>query len=146
MRERLLKINDPTEHNRKQFKEMRNLVISLQRQSERKYYIEQVEINEHDLRKSWKILKHIIGKEERSQTRKLEFNINNRVTSDSYSIANHFNNYFVNVGKTLAEKKCYTYRSIDIYYIKCSSVKNSSHRRAINFECNSTIKEFSSWT
>ena len=38
------------------------------------------------------------------QTRKLEFNLNNRVTSDSHSIANHFNNYFVNVGKNLAEK------------------------------------------
>ena len=83
---------------------MRNHVISLQRQSERKYYREQLEINEHDLRKSWKILKHIIGKEERSQTRKLEFNINNRVTSDSHLIANHFNNYFVNIGKSLAEK------------------------------------------
>ena len=56
---------------------MRNHVISLQRQSERKYYREQLDINEHDQRKSWKILMHIIGKEERSQTRKLEFNINN---------------------------------------------------------------------
>ena len=38
VRERLLKIkiNDPTEHNKKQFKEMRNHVISLQRRSERK--------------------------------------------------------------------------------------------------------------
>ena len=53
-RERLLKIkiNDPTEHNRKQFNEMRNHIISLQRQSERKYYREEFEINEHDLRKS----------------------------------------------------------------------------------------------
>ena len=35
-RERLLKIkiNNPTEHNRKQFKEMRNHVISLQRITE----------------------------------------------------------------------------------------------------------------
>ena len=61
---------------------MRNHVISLQRQSERTYYREQLEI----------------------RTRKLEFNINNQVTSDSHSIANHFNNYFVNVGKSLAEK------------------------------------------
>ena len=84
---------------------MRNHVISLQRQSERTFYREPLEINEHHLRKSWKILKHIIEKEERSQTRKLEFNINNRVTSDSHSIANHFNNDFVNVGKSLTEKK-----------------------------------------
>ena len=33
-----IKINDPTEHNRKQFKEMRNHVISLHRRSERTYY------------------------------------------------------------------------------------------------------------
>ena len=83
---------------------MRNHVIPLQRQSERKYYRERLEINEHDLKKSWKIIKHIIGKKERSQTRKLEFNINNRVTSDPHSIANHFNKYVVNVGKSLAEK------------------------------------------
>ena len=83
---------------------MRNHVISLQRQSERKFYREQLEINEHDIRKSWKIIKHIIGKEESSRARKLKFNINNRVTSDLHSIANHFNNYFVNVGKCLAEK------------------------------------------
>ena len=95
---------------------MRNHVLSLQQQTERKY-TEQLEINEHDLRKSWKIITHIIGKEESSRTRKLEFNINNRVTSDSHSIANHFNNYFVNVGKSLTEKNCYTYRFIDIYYI-----------------------------
>ena len=82
---------------------MRNHVISLQRQSGHKYYREQLEINKHDLRKSWKILKHIIGKEECSKKHKLEFNINNRVTSDSHSIANHFNNYFVNVGKNVAE-------------------------------------------
>ena len=61
-------------------------------------------MNKHAIRKLWKIIKHIIGKEESSRTRKLEFNINNRVTSDSHSIANHFNNYFVNVGKNIAEK------------------------------------------
>ena len=38
-------------------------------------------------------------KKESSRTRKLVYNINNRVTADSHSIANHFNNYFVNLGK-----------------------------------------------
>ena len=91
-REWLIKINDPTEHNIKQFEEMRNQVSSLQQQLGSKYYREQLEIYEHDLRKSWKIIKHIIGKEESSQTPKIEFNINNRVTSDSHPFANHFNN------------------------------------------------------
>ena len=126
---------------------MRNHDIPLQRQSERKYYREQLEINEHDLRKSWKILKHIIVKEERSQTRILEFNINNRVTSDSHSIANHFNNYFVNVGKTLTEKNVTHIDPLTyITYNAHQFSEFSSHRRAINFECNSPIKEFSSWT
>ena len=56
----------------------------------------------NDLSKSGKILLSIIGKYYNNSTRKLSFNINNTVVTDSEVIANEFNNFFVSIGPTLA--------------------------------------------
>ena len=96
-RERLLivKVNNPTDDTISTFKKTRNKVISLQRKAERNYYKEQLEINEHDLRKSWNVIKDIIGKEGKNkQNKSAKFIIDNKTSTDSYEIANHFNNYF----------------------------------------------------
>ena len=70
-------------------------MISLQRKAERNYYKEQLEINEHDLRKSGNVIIDIIGKEGKNkQNKSAEFIIDNKTSTDSYEIANHFNNYF----------------------------------------------------
>ena len=102
-RERLLivKVNNPTDDTISTLKN-RNKVISLQRKAERNYYKEQLEINEHDLRKSWNVIKDIIGKEGKNKSAK--FIIDNKTSTDSYEIANHFINYFFNVGTNLASK------------------------------------------
>ena len=106
-RERLLivKVNNPTDDTISTFKKNRNTVNSLQRKAERNYYKEQLEINEHDLRKSWNVIKDIIGKEGKNkQNKSAEFIIDNKTSTDSYEIANHFNNYFLNVGTNLTSK------------------------------------------
>ena len=54
------------------------------------------------LSKSWKILRLIIGKDSNNSKRKLSFNINNTIVTDSELIANEFNNFFVSIGPTLA--------------------------------------------
>ena len=71
-RERLLivKVNNPTDDTISTLKKIRNKVISLQRKAERNYYKEQLEINEHDLRKSWNVIKDIIGKEGKNKQNK----------------------------------------------------------------------------
>ena len=59
-------------------------MISLQRKAERNYYKEQLEINEHDLRKSWNVIKDIIGKEGKNkQNKSAEFIIDNKTSTDS---------------------------------------------------------------
>ena len=106
-RERLLivKVNNPTDDTISTLKKNRNKVISLQRKAERNYYKEQLEINEHDLRKSWNVIKDIIGKEGKNkQNKSAKFIIDNKTSTDSYEIANHFNNYFLNVGTNLTSK------------------------------------------
>ena len=101
----IVKVNNPTDDTISTLKKIRNKVISLQRKAERNYYKEQLEINEHDLRKSWNVIKGIIGKEGKNkQNKSAKFIIDNKTSTDSYEIANHFNNSFLNVGTNLTSK------------------------------------------
>ena len=86
----------------KTYKTSRNEIISELRNTEIKYYSNELEFHKNDLSKSWKILRSIIGKDSNNSTRKLSFNINNTVVTDSEVIANEFNNFFVSIGPTLA--------------------------------------------
>ena len=54
---------NPTEENKLLYKRHRNLLTTLMRNTERLYHENQLELNKHDLRKSWKIMKEIIGKQ-----------------------------------------------------------------------------------
>ena len=93
----------PTQENKNNYKRYKNMNLSKQRKAERDYYREQFNLHQTDLKKSWNIIKNIIGKEEnRCSVKNIEFLINNQYTSDSKTIANAFNKYFINVGSTLA--------------------------------------------
>ena len=121
----------------KTYKTSRNEIISELRNTEIKYYSNELELNKNDLSKSWKILRSIIGKYSNNSTRKLSFNINNTVVTDSEVIANEFNNFFVSIGPTLASNiTCskdhyvngivvHNVTSMDIRTV-ISSLKNSS--------------------
>ena len=127
----------------KTYKTSRNEIISELRNTEIKYYSNELELHKNDLSKSWKILGSIIGKDSNNSTKKLSFNINNTVVTDSEVIANEFNNFFVSIGPTLTSnitcsKDPLTYvngivnsivvhnvTSIDIRTV-ISSLKNSS--------------------
>ena len=78
--------------------------LSNQRKAERNYYREQFDLHKTDLKRSWNIIKNIINKEDNRRSAKvLVFLINNQYISDGKIIANTFNNYFVNVGSSLAK-------------------------------------------
>ena len=56
-----IKTKDPSEENVSMFKKCRNRVIALQRKAEMDYQKEQLSLNLHDLRKSWKVSRQILG-------------------------------------------------------------------------------------
>ena len=85
------------------------------RAAERQYYGDQLELNKQDLGKSWKTIKEIIGKSNRNENN-LKFNVNGTMTNDPLTIANAFNNYFVDIGPTLANKITQSANPID--YVK----------------------------
>ena len=93
----------PTLENQEKYKQFKNQNLSNQRKAERKYYTEQFELNKQDLKKSWKIIKNMIGKEDnRCYMNQIDFLINGQYISNNNTIANSFNNYFINVGNSLA--------------------------------------------
>ena len=107
-RERLyrLSVHQPTDEHIKNYKLFRNQVLSKQRVAERKYYQEQFEmypIQSNTSHKAWSILKSLIDEDNKNLKQKQrEFLVNNQLTTDNIIIANAFNDYFVNVGKSLS--------------------------------------------
>ena len=78
------------------------------RRSKSAYY--QTKIKEvsqaKDVKKTWKLINNLIGKGGKS-INIVEININDNVYSDPKHMAEHLNDYFVNVGPTLAsQSKC----------------------------------------
>ena len=57
----------------------------------------------NDNHKKWNVIKEIIAKEDRSSIMQSEFIIDNDFTTNPVTIANSFNDFFVNVGKNLAD-------------------------------------------
>ena len=73
----------PTQENIDVYKKYRNKNLSNQRKNERNYYKEQFELNENDIRKSWKVIKDVIGKHEhRLYNDHDDYYFNSKITKD----------------------------------------------------------------
>ena len=75
-------LKNPTEENKLLYKRHRNLLTTLMRNTERLYHENQLELNKHGLRKSWKIMKEIMGKQSDSGNNNFECIIEGSVTKD----------------------------------------------------------------
>ena len=70
---------------------------------EKNYYQSLILANKNSLKKTWGIIKQVINKSKCSKLSS-EFSHNGSILNDKKSIANAFNDYFVNIGPTLASK------------------------------------------
>ena len=84
------------------YKRYRNKSNQLLRSAERKHYHDLLNEHKSNIRKSWQIIKSIINKRKYTPISN-KFKDNDKVISDGNIIANKFNNFFINVGKTLAK-------------------------------------------
>ena len=73
------------------------------RNCELQYYSNKLELNKSDLKKTWDVLRIILGKDTNNSKRTLKLNINGKCVTDSKEIANNFNTYFVSVDSELAK-------------------------------------------
>ena len=88
--------------NNEKYKQFKNRNLSEQKKAERNDYTEQFELNKQDLKKSWKISKNMIGKEDGGYSmNQIDFLINGQYISNCNTIENSFNTYCINVGNVL---------------------------------------------
>ena len=92
------------------YKDFRNKTTALLRITEKQYYQEQIIENKNNLRKTWVIIKQVINKNKNSKICD-KFTSGKNTITDPKTIANVFNNYFANVGATLASKSFQNSRS-----------------------------------
>ena len=83
-----LSITKPTKINRSTYKFFYNKLNSIKRKAERDHYSNQLEINKSDMKKSWKIMKTVIGKKRKTIKKKAMFNINSKTIDSELQIAN----------------------------------------------------------
>ena len=91
-----------TERRISHYKTYRNKLHHLLRAAERQYYQDLLTEHKSNLKKSWQVIKMIINKRKCNLTCS-KFKCNGSVIEDGKIIANKFNDFFINVGPTLAK-------------------------------------------
>ena len=86
-----------------EYKRLRNELTSSLRNCELQYYSNKLELNKSDLKKTWDVLRIILGKDTNNSKRTLKLNIKGKCVTDSMEIANNFNTFFVSIGSELAK-------------------------------------------
>ena len=94
-------IKNPTLVNLKIYKNYRNHLNSLLRRAERQHYSIQFQQNQNNLKRSWSLIKDVINK--KSQFSNHSFIIGGDTVTRNDIIAEQFNKFFINVGKSLAK-------------------------------------------
>ena len=95
-------INNPTASNKLNYVKYRNKLNTLLRKAEQAFYKDKFELYKCNIKQTWKTIKLVLN----SHNSPLNdtFIINNKSTTDKSVIANKFNEYFVNIGPSLANK------------------------------------------
>jgi len=93
----------PTLTNVKLYREYRNKLHGILRRAEREHYDKLLVTNKNNLSKTWKILKEVINKK-KSDFKTSSFVIKEPTVTDCNIIAESFNDFYVNIGASLAKK------------------------------------------
>ena len=90
-----------TSFNKHMYTQYKNTLTSILRKHEKEYYKKLLEINKNNMKKTWSIIKNVINNCKQSKANE-SFSYNNSIITDKKIISDKFNDYFINVGKTLA--------------------------------------------
>ena len=73
------------------------------REAKRMFYARAFLLYKNDMRKTWGVINDTLQSNRRSKGQS-EFIFGNRIIRDSDEIANHFNDYFINISRTLSQQ------------------------------------------
>ena len=85
------------------YKRYKNKLTYILRCEQKRYYSKLLAMHKNDMKKTWQVLNQCMGKNKSRSSLPKCFKVNNVEINDSEEIANGFNNFFVNVGPSLAE-------------------------------------------
>ena len=77
----------------KKYKNIKRDLQSSPKNCEIKYYSDEIELNQCDMTKTWKVIRRILGLNSNNSRQKLTLNINNNTVTDSKQIANARNSH-----------------------------------------------------
>ena len=88
------------------FRETRNKLNSCLRTTKRNYFCNEINdsVQSNDIKRSWSLINTLLGKQNKNHTSIKELIIDDAIISDEQSIAESFNNFFVNIGAKLASE------------------------------------------
>ena len=112
-----------------QYNEYKKYLQRVCRKAEKDYYDNLFNENKNDIVKSWKIIRNIINSKKNSHINET-FHIENKDVNDKEIIAKKFNEFYVNIGPTLA-RNIPSGRCEPISYIK-NGIVNSIFLRSVN--------------
>ena len=100
-------LNPDDQQLRVKYKNQRNELTSLLRNSEINHYSDDLELHKSDLHKTWGILKTIIVKDRNNLKSSLRFQVNGKCITDSLEIANSFNHFCLRWTQSCSEYHFY---------------------------------------
>ena len=96
-------IKSKTPHDQLIYSKFKSRLRSILRRAERSHYDDLFSRHKTNLRKSWDIIKDVINKKQHNNNTHYTLEIDGNETSDPLLVSESFNNYFVNVGPSLAK-------------------------------------------
>ena len=86
-----------------EYKQYKNTLTSILRKTEKNYYDELLCQSKSNIKKTWGTINATIKRDNQSVAPQTVLNYDSKIYKNSKSIANGFNNFFVNVGPKLAK-------------------------------------------
>merc|ERR1711881_831641 len=83
------------------YKYYRNRIVTLLRQSKKKYYSDYFEEHKQNMKKTWDGIRNLINVSKKSSININKIVHENKTFTDNKGIAKTLNNYFVNIGPSI---------------------------------------------
>ena len=91
--------------NEKEYKDYKQLFEKIKKDSKKKYFQEKLSFYKNDIKNTWKTLKDVIGKTKINENRlPKKIALENKEKANQKTIAETFNEFYVNVGPNLTSK------------------------------------------
>ena len=98
------KDNETKNNYHAQYKELRNMIVTLCRESKKAYYQRFFNDNANNIKNTWKGINQIINIKSKKSNQISSLIINNELITDSKQIANNFNEYFCTIAERLQSR------------------------------------------